>query len=353
MNAKDLQSFYSLSSALENAPVHNLNESRRLVVWSDLHMGNGRAADDFAHNASMFNAVVRDYYYMHSHELILNGDVEDLQRFRLDSIYRRWAGTFELFRQFASENRLFRTVGNHDMALWDLPPREVPLHNALRFRFKDDEIFIVHGHQTRQMYSRPNPWADFVLRYLANPLRIRNRQVSHSSQKKLKVEQRVYEFASRQKVLTIIGHTHRPLFESMSKLDSIKFQIEYLCRIYPEVPEQEQNALADRIGSLKDELSTIQEDPDLHEPAGSLYNANLVVPCMFNSGAVIGRRGMTCLEIDGDRLRLVYWFDAARSQKYLQYKRYETEQLPGTDYYRIVLKEDTLDYIFTLIKLLS
>jgi len=94
-------------------------------------------------------------------------------------------------------------------------------------------------------------------------------------------------------------------------------------------------------------------DEDQTASVASLYNANLVVPCMFNSGTVIGKRGMTCLEIDDGQMALVHWFDDTRSRKYLNYGNYETEQLPGTDFHRVEVKRDSLDYIFTRITLLA
>ncbi len=62
---------------------------------------------------------------------------------------------------------------------------------------------------------------------------------------------------------------------------------------------------------------------------------------------------MTCLEIEGGKIRLVHWFDKTKSAKYMQQTGYEPEQLGDTDYYRMVLNEETLDYIFTRIRFLA
>lgn len=342
-----------LTRVFEDAPVFDLNSGRRVVLFSDLHMGNGGPADDFRENGPMFHRVLRDHYLDESFELILNGDVEELQRFRLPAIQRRWPQVFDIFHAFEAETSLYRVIGNHDMAILDTRHRPETIYEGMRWRYGDNDLFILHGHQTAPRYEKRNPWIDFFLRYVANPLRIPNRTVSHNSRRKMKVERQVYHFSSAMKVASIIGHTHRPLFESLSKLDAIKFEIEHLCRIYPEEDARVQGEITERIGILRRELELLREDPDLHEPTESLYNSNLVVPCMFNSGCVIGSRGMTCLEIEGKTMRLVYWFDALRSQTYLQYKRYAAEQLPGTDYYRVVIKEDSLDYIFARIRLLA
>ncbi|MFO7782289.1 MAG: metallophosphoesterase, partial [Spirochaetia bacterium] len=85
----------------------------------------------------------------------------------------------------------------------------------------------------------------------------------------------------------------------------------------------------------------------------SLYNADLIVPCLFNSGCVLGKRGMTSLEIRDGRIALVYWFDASRDDATPYRDTHGMEALPGTHYYRVVLEEDSLDYIFSRINLLE
>ena len=62
---------------------------------------------------------------------------------------------------------------------------------------------------------------------------------------------------------------------------------------------------------------------------------------------------MTCIEIHEGRIALIHWFDEVRSQKYLEYADYETERLPGTPYHRVVIKSESLDYIFSRIRLLA
>ena len=44
----------------------------------------------------------------------------------------------------------------------------------------------------------------------------------------------MYGFARQKKIMALIGHTHRPLFESLSRLETLKIEIENLCRKYPQ-----------------------------------------------------------------------------------------------------------------------
>ena len=341
-----------LKRLLGRTPVRTLEPRVRLVVFSDLHLGNGGRNDDFAANSGMFMAVLQ-HYLESGATLVLNGDIEDLQRFRLQRIVSAWEPVYELFSAFKEEGKLHRLVGNHDLDLLALPAWRSEVAEALRFEYNGETIFIFHGHQTSQRYSRYNRLVGLGLRLFANPLSISSFSVSHDSSRRFRTEERVYAFASAHKLLSIIGHTHRPLFESMSKVDSIKFEIERLCRKYPKAGPSKQAEIERVVAGHKAELRRIDEHNDEHANVASLYSANLVVPCVFNSGTVIGKRGMTCLELEESRLSLVHWFDERRSQRYLRYANYETSRLGRTDYHRVTIKSESLDYIFARIKLLS
>ncbi|MFP4431760.1 MAG: metallophosphoesterase [Spirochaetaceae bacterium] len=343
----------NLSALYDRTPVQRLTEKDQYVIFSDLHMGNGKHSDDFAPNSELFLRVLGEYYYPKPYGLILNGDVEELQRFSLDSIMKRWERVYELFSRFEGEGRLDRLFGNHDMALKSIRSPKIAVKEALRFDYRGDEIFLFHGHQTSIRFEVYNDWFGFVLKYFANPLRIKNYEVSHDSEKRFRVEQRVYNFASSAKLLSIIGHTHRPLFESMSKIDSLKFEIERLIRKYPKSAPKKKPDIERRIREYKAELLKAQADRNNEASAASLYRENLVVPCMFNSGCVLGKRGMTALEIDRGQMRLVHWFDRKRSEKYLSYEGFHTEKLPKSDFYRVIIKEESLDYIMSRIRLLA
>ncbi len=343
----------NLTRIYGETPSVPLDSGDRIVIFSDLHLGNGKGADDFRTNGPIFTQVLSDYYDAGSFTLILNGDIEELQRFRFADIRKRWNAVYDVFDRFESDSRLHRLIGNHDLNLRERTDHDFVLKEAMRFTYHDNSIFVFHGHQTSIRFERYNKLIGFGLKWFANPLRISNYTVAHDSMKRFRTEEHVYDFASSRKILSIIGHTHRPLFESMSKIDSIKFDVERLCRDYTVADDPERARIERTIEMYRRELARIDVDEDETASVASLYNANLVVPCMFNSGTVIGKRGMTCLEIEDGHLSLVHWFDDTRSRKYLNYDNYETEQLPGTDFHRVEVKRDSLDYIFTRINLLA
>jgi UDP-2,3-diacylglucosamine pyrophosphatase LpxH len=346
------ESYDYLHDLLMRTPEQPLDPEKKYLIFSDLHIGAGGRNDDFQPNAEMFFAILEDYL-RRNFVLILNGDVEELLRFPLHEIMDRWPRFFEILDAFRDGPGLYKIIGNHDLELQDARDYPYDLVEALKFNYRDHHLFIFHGHQTMRRYREYNPVIHYTLKYLANPLNIKNYAVSHSSLKRFTTEKRVYQFSSEQKVLSVIGHTHRPLFESMSKIDSIRFEIERLCRKYPKTADEKRKQVERQIADLRLRLKRVLDRADKYEIRNSLYNANLVVPCMFNSGTVIGKRGMTCLEIKGGKIILRHWFDERRTSRLLDYSTLPTRQLDGTSIYRTKMKEDNLDYIFSRIRLLG
>lgn len=357
----------ALSELFENCPRRQISCRDRYVVFSDLHMGNGSRNDDFRHNGELFCTVLEKFYSPEEYHLVLNGDVEDLQRFSLRSIVHRWGAVYHALSAVAARGGLTRIVGNHDLEWLEGGPgvsgfatlgkenwpdlHTDPLHEALRLQCAAGDIFIFHGHQTSWWYQNHNNVVRLLLRYLANPLHISSPNVSADSRKKFRVERRAYHFASREKIMAMIGHTHRPLFESMSKSDSVLFEIEALCRLYPESTRRDE--VESRVAELKAELEIIRESEKDDRSHDSLYRDNLLVPSLFNSGTVLGKWGITCLEMAEGKLRLVYWYDSTRKHRYRRFRELAPEPLLDTPYRRIVIKEEELSYIFSRIQLLA
>ena len=345
--------FKNLGLLYEQTPVVPLNKKDRVVIMSDMHMGTGDKKDDFVPNAPLFINALKNYYLKKEYSLVLNGDIEELQRFEFNRIFGQWKKVYKLFDKFAENDRLIKIVGNHDIALvtkeYDNYPYQ--LHEGIKFKYKDkNDIFIFHGHQASRKYTLQNALIGYTLRYLANPLGIKNYSVAHSSRKKYKIEKTAYEFSRQQRVMSVIGHTHRPLFESLPKPERIRFRIEQLMREYSNKELLENNRLVKLINNYKDELRFIHQQSQTYQ---NLYNEILHVPCLFNSGCVIGKRGMTCLEITNGKIRLVHWFDKKISKKYLHHTGYEPQQLDDSDFFRLLINKEKLNYIFTRINLLA
>lgn len=347
--------YHGLLKCFTKSPVVNISDSDKFVVFSDLHMGNGRKNDDFLPNSELFHGILEKYYLHNGYSLILNGDIEELQRYSLKSITSFWEKSYEIFLRFHKHEALFKLFGNHDyeLSLKNKQPFDIPVLESLRFSFEGNNILIFHGHQASYFTNNMRRPIQMGLRYFATPLGIKNRSVAHDSKRRYVVEKRIYEFAKHNKIMTIIGHTHRPLFESLSKVDTLKYKIEQICRLYPEANHEKKQKLEIQITRYGDELKRLYAKKNGNGNGQNLYDNEPLVPCVFNSGCVIGKRGITAIEIQGGSVQLVFWFDLIKSQKYLDFIGYIPRNLSGTHFFRVVLKKDSLRYLFSRIKLLS
>jgi predicted phosphodiesterase len=122
----------------------------------------------------------------------------------------------------------FQIAGNHDPDLVNIKSRSQRRLSARKLEYDSKTIFIFHGHQASFFWERFQTLCGFILRYIANPLGIKNYSVSHDSRIRFQTEKRVYNFSRHMQIVSLIGHTHRPLFESLSKVDCLKFKIEQL-----------------------------------------------------------------------------------------------------------------------------
>ncbi|MFZ9044632.1 MAG: metallophosphoesterase [Cyclobacteriaceae bacterium] len=347
--------YKNLEQLFNEAESETLGPTDKWVIFSDLHMGDGSSTDDFKSNSDLFEKVLGQHYLPEGYKLFLNGDVEELQRFSINKIVKKWSHIYDLFKQFTAETSLVKSIGNHDLELSITKnyPFDFRTVDAYRLMWKDQPIFLFHGHQASKNYQKHNQLIGFTLKFIADPLGIKSYSVSHDSKKQYNIEKRVYHLSSFKKWVSVIGHTHRPLFESLHKVDRLKFLIEQLCRDYMESADQERQQIKESIKAYKKELKKHYKENESTSYQNYVYNSIFHIPCLFNSGTVIGKRGMTCLEIEGGVIRLVHWFDKNISEKFLQRTGYQPQLLEGTDYYRMVINQEHLDYVFSRIKLLS
>ena len=345
----------TLQRLYEQAPRVALGSTDRIVILSDLHLGDGGAHDDFRQNAGMVQEVLRGYYLEAGYSLVLNGDIEELQRFSYARIHARWEPLLALFEEFRRRRTLYKILGNHDQGLRAVVETRTAdaLLDAVCFTIQGNTIFLFHGHQATIFFERFNEVSGFFLRHVANTLRIPNVPVMYESRKKYLTEHRVYAFSSSRKVVSIIGHTHRPLFESLSKIDTLRFRIEQLCRDYPSMSPRARMAIETAIAAYRREIARVWEKDRENGLRSSLYNEQISIPCLFNSGCGIGKRGVTALEIANGEIALVHWFDRTRTERHMKEDGRPAERLGATDFYRSVLKQDKLQYVFTRIRLLA
>lgn len=347
-----------LEKLLETSGTVRLGSSSKVLVLSDLHMGNGGRRDEFRRNSELVRSMLEEYYLPGKFSLVLNGDVEELFKFSHESIAECWGSMYDLFLRFEKNGFFWKTLGNHDSDLVDERNYRLSKHlvESIRFMYGDEVMFLFHGHQASILLWETYPLVSraivLFLRYIAKPLGIRNFSTAYNSRRRFAIEKSIYDFSNQAKIVSIIGHTHRPLFESLSKVDHLNYKIEELCRLYPSAAEEERLAIREEITDLKAMLDACFTEGKRIGLRSGRYN-NIVIPSVFNSGCAIGKRGATALEIDGDRIRLVYWFKEKQGRRFVSDRNHQPEQLGTTGFYRIVLNEDHLDYVFSRLHLLA
>jgi predicted phosphodiesterase len=318
-------------------------------------MGFG-SKDDLNYNGEMLTCLLEEYYFKDGWNLVLNGDVEDLQRFSINKIREKWSGLYRVFNLFAAENRLYKITGNHDEQLHFkkiYASYPYPLHTAIRIDTGIVCAYVYHGHQLSMIYSRLNRLIGLFIRYLLKPAGIKNISDARSPYKRFHIEKKAYAFSLKNHCLTIIGHTHRPLFESLGRFDFIKFEIERLCLKHPSSTGEERARIENEVTALRGELRKLKRKERRDVLRQSLYGDELPVPCLFNSGCALSKKGLNAIEITNEDIALVYWFAEGKSKKFVKRGDYEIYKIPGRPYHRAVLNKNRLDYIFSKIKLLG
>ena len=339
---------------IPDSSILDISDGRKVIIFSDLHMGFGNG-DDLTHNGEMLTCLLEEYYYKGGYTLVLNGDIEDLQRFSLTQIREKWSGLYRVFNLFAAENRLYKIIGNHDELLYlkKYSSYPYPIHSAIKIDTGTVCAFVYHGHQLSAVYSRLNRFLGLLIRYLLKPIGIKNISDSRSPYKRFKIEQKAYSFSLQNHCLTIIGHTHRPLFESLGRFDYIKFEIERLCRDYPASKGEDRTRIENEVTALRKELGKLKRKERRDVLRQSLYGDELPIPCLFNSGCTLSKKGLNAIELTNEDIALVYWFEEGRSKKFVKRGGYDIFKISGKPFRRAVINHNKLDYIYSKIKLLG
>jgi predicted phosphodiesterase len=349
----DSQFAAGLLGQMDSSPRIPLDGSSKIVIMSDFHMGDGSSNDDLRLNGELLAAVLERHYLERGSTLVLNGDIEDLQKFPLAKIRSAWRALFGLFDRFAREGRLYKIVGNHDDALLEAARYPYPLYPGLRLAWGGRTLYAYHGHQASGFLVKHNELSGAFIRYVLHTLGIRNRSTSEDSLRRYRVERRIYSFSREAGLVSIIGHTHRALFESLSKYDRLRFEIERLCDEYSRADEARRAAIAETVGLYKEEFLGLDRKERRQGRSRSLYGTGLLLPCLFNSGCAVGRKGLTAIEIEGGRIALAYWFEEGKEKRYLEREAGPFTPLGDGPYRRSLIQEEELDMVFARMDLLA
>lgn len=282
----------------------------RFIIFSDQHKGAKNGADDFMLCEPNYLAAL-DFYYENDFSLIALGDCEELWENHLPAVLKHQQPSFDRYKKFIAQNRFYKTIGNHDLD-WKNDPftiasikkiyeADLPIYDGVllqtSIRGQTLKIFCTHGHQGDKA-SDGNWFSKFFVSKIWAPLqiwlKINPNTPAYDAQLKTQHNNLMYEWSGNQKnMLLITGHTHQPVFESLTHIE----------RLYRMLLSAEAEKTEEKIREIEAE---IQRRKFEYSHVSSDYLR--MKPTYFNSGCCCNNDGdITGIEIENGCLRLVKW----------------------------------------------
>lgn len=305
-----------LEAALPRAVRHQWDvRTDRIIVFSDLHRGQGDHADDFRRCAGTYRRAL-EFYFDAGYRLITLGDAEELWEGWPGKVVPTYRELLDLENRFhaAGGGRFFKIWGNHD-DLWQYSAQVarhlVPIYPGLEVREGLDvaltfggenlgRIFLVHGHQGTGSSDRWGGISRQFVRWVWRPVqrlfKISLNTPATDFEIRGKHDRAMYEWAAERGDLVLIaGHTHNPVFVSKPHLPTLERVHDSLSA----TPDGGATAaqLDLEISWARGEASSDGDDDHARHRS-----------CYFNSGCCCFKNGdITGIEIADGEIRLVRW----------------------------------------------
>lgn len=312
----------------------------RYIIFSDQHRGKRDRADEFRHAERAYNAALAHYYAL-GHTLVVLGDVEEFWKQSPSSVVEAYEHSLALEARFHRNGRYLRIWGNHDVEwaderqvrkhLWPRFGNNLRVYEGVRIRIIDSqaaegqtelgELFLIHGHQGTLDSDMLLPLSRVMVRFFYAPFQ-RLTGISVGSKTPATDWERreghnlaMYNWvAQKSKLLLIAGHTHRPVFQSLTHPDQVLREIE---RLQAELEANPDDAnLRQELAALSAELEWIRAQ-ELAQPGnegGDLLPQK--APRYFNTGCCCFLDGkITGLELVNGQIRLIRWPDDVRKPR--------------------------------------
>lgn len=292
----------------------------KYVIISDMHMGNGEKADDFKNNE---DAVVRafNHYQNEGYSLILLGDVEELWQFTAEEVADRYNDSvYEAIRAFG-DDRVYRVFGNHDFDWKTKDPIRTrsslvyPVYEGIKLKDTNGipKILLIHGHQgTKDSDENSFSSRAFVMlyRYIEPHVKVDEAIAAPRSVITQEFEKERFNWAKKNNVILICGHTHRAVFKSESNLDILKKERKELQNRFLNKAES-----LTGLGSMLNDLQKLDAEIAYETKLGREFKSlgRDPVPHYFNTGCALYTDGLTVIEIASNKIKLVKWHRKVRN----------------------------------------
>lgn len=282
----------------------------KFIIFSDQHKGARDGADDFAGAEPNYLAALA-YYYQQGFCLICLGDSEELWENSLAKVKEYNQETFEAEKKFIEKKSFVKIIGNHDL-YWGNDPfaalqlkeiygQEVKIYEGIVLATAIGEqtlrIFCAHGHQG-DAQSDGNWFSKFFVARIWAPLQawlfINPNTPAYNNEKKTLHNEIMYEWSLlRKEALLITGHTHQPVFESLTHIE----------RLHRRLQAAEAAKDAAGVENLKAEIYKIEK-----RFTAIAVDYLTMKPSYFNSGCCCFSDGdITGIEIADGCIRLIKW----------------------------------------------
>ncbi|MBS1598300.1 MAG: metallophosphoesterase [Bacteroidetes bacterium] len=286
-------------------------QKQSLIIFSDEHKGTRNGADNFAVCEKNYMTAL-DYYNEKNFYFINMGDCEELWENTIFGLMKHNKDVFAKEKLFIERKAYCKIFGNHDL-FWDNDPlasvylrkiygEAVKIYTGvvLRTPSKDGghaDIFCTHGHQG-DAQSDGNAFSKWFVSYVWGPLQIfleinTNTPATNDNDKTLH-NLYMYEWSAEQKnVILITGHTHQPVFCSLTHLE----------RLYLNLEEAHAKNDQDAIAKIESEIPRRRREYDFvnnsfRNMKASYFNSGC---CCFDDGTITG------IEISEGNIRLIKW----------------------------------------------
>ena len=284
---------------------------QRLIILSDQHRGTRNGSDDFGICEKSYLAAL-EYYHNENFFYVNLGDCEELWENTMFGIAKHNEAVYDSEKLFVQRNAYCKVFGNHDL-FWDNDPlasvwlkkiygEAIPIFAGvlLRLDFSSEsflDIFCTHGHQGDKQ-SDGNAFSKWFVSYVWGPLQnlLEININSPSANDNLKTLHNMYMYdwsAAQKNLLLVTGHTHQPVFNSLTHLE----------RLYQRLEKARTLNDADAIQKIEAEIPRRKREYDFVN-----QSFDKMKPTYFNSGCCCFDDGtITGIEIMDGFIRLIKW----------------------------------------------